>query len=222
MAVDQMEFMKAGYTDAAMIQYHYGIYTLDTEYATEEGADVLKVKSIDKAKAALKDAGYKGEKVVFLANTDTSSVSAMNQVMQDLLQKLGMTVEFVSCDYATMAQRRQNKGPTDKGGWSLYLTGWTGNDVLDPAVNPMLRGSGLKGFPGWCTDPELERLRSEWAFATNEADLKRLATAVQVQAFKTLPYIPMGSSRPLTAYRDSLTNVFPAPVGVYWGIDKTA
>jgi peptide/nickel transport system substrate-binding protein len=222
MGVDQMQFLRAGCPDPSLVHYHYGVYTLGTEYATEDGADILKVKSIDKAKAALKAAGYAGEKVVMLATQDTPVLSNMNLMLQDLLKKLGMNVEFVACDFATMVQRRQNREPVEKGGWSLYLTGWTGNDVLNPAVNPMLRGSGLKSYPGWCTDPELERLKTQWAFSTDPAEQKGLATAVQVQALKTLPYIPMGAISTPTAYRDTVTNVFPAPVGVYWNVGKSA
>jgi peptide/nickel transport system substrate-binding protein len=222
MAIDQVQFMRAAQPDASQISAHPGIYTLGTEYATDAGAELLKVKSIDKAKAAMTAGGYKGEKVVVLASQDAASLANMNLVLEDVLRKIGMNVEFVACDFATMAQRRQSHATVDKGGWSLYLTAWTGNDVLNPAVNPMLRGSGLKGFAGWCTDPKLEKLKSDWVFSADPAEQKRLATAVQVQALQSLPYIPMGAVHSVTAYRDIMTGVFPAPVGLYWNVGKSA
>ncbi len=220
MAVDQEDFIKAVQSDPELGSTHYGIYTNGTQYATEAGADILKVRSIDKGKAALAAAGYKGEKVVLLANQESAQLASLNFVAEDLLRKLGMNVELVAMDAATLASRRLNREGLDKGGWSLYLTGWTGNDVLNPAVNPMLRGSGLTGFPGWCDDPELERLRAAWAFSADPEEQKRMATAVQVRALQTLPYIPLGSTMTRSVYRDTVKGLFPCPVSAYWGLSK--
>jgi peptide/nickel transport system substrate-binding protein len=128
----------------------------------------------------------------------------------------------VTVDFATMAQRRLSKAPVEQGGWSAFITGWTGGDILNPAVNPMLRGGGQKAFPGWADDPELEALRHQWASAADPAERSRLATAIQVQAFKTLPYLPLGGFFSQCAYRSDVTGVFPAPVAAYWNIGKKA
>ena len=133
-----------------------------------------------------------------------------------------MNVEYVVVDFATLAQRRTSKAPVGQGGWSAFITAWTGADILNPGVNQMLRGAGEHGYSGWADDPELETLRDRWAAAIDPAEQKRLATAIQVQAFKTLPYLPLGSVFSQTAYRDDVTGVFPAPVFAYWNIRKTA
>jgi peptide/nickel transport system substrate-binding protein len=177
--------------------------------------------NLDAAKAQLHKAGYGGETVVLLAPQDGAS-SAMSQVADDLLRRMGMTVQFVALDFATMAQRRLNKGPVDKGGWSCFITGWTGADILNPAVHPMLRGSGLKSFPGWSDDVQIEDLRDRWAVSTDPAEQTRLARQIQVEAFKTLPYVPLGGSALQSAYRKTVTGVFPSPVAAYWNVGKTA
>ncbi len=219
MAVDQRQFLEAISNDPALTKPCYSVYACGTPYASEAGAEILKVADIGKARAALQAAGYHGEKVVLLG-LQAGASGALAQVADDLLRRLGMNVEFVAVDFATMAQRRQSKAPVDQGGWSVFLTGWTGGDILNPAVNPMLRGAGVKGFPGWATDPELEDLRHQWASAIDPAERLRLATAIQVEAFKTLPYVPLGAVFGQTAYRSDVTGVFPAPVAAYWNIGK--
>jgi peptide/nickel transport system substrate-binding protein len=221
MAIDQPQFLKAANPDPTLLKPCYGVYACDTPYASEEGAENLKVKDLEKAKGALKAAGYAGEKTVLLGVSD-GSTAQLSQVLEDILRKIGMNVEYVTVDFATMSQRRVNQEATDKGGWSCFLTGWTGADILNPAVNPMLRGTGLKSFPGWCTDPELEQLKDQWASATDPAEQKRLATAIQVQALKTLPYLPLGSGDLQSVHRKEVTGVFPAPVAAYWNIGKSA
>ncbi|SRR6266478_128236 len=221
MAVDQKVFMKAAASDPALTQACYGVYPYGTLYASEAGADILKVADLQKARAQLAKSGYAGEKVVLLAQQD-GFLARPGQVAEDILRRMGMNVESVVLDVASMSQRRLNKSSTDKGGWSAFLTAWTGGDILNPAVNPMLRGVGETGFPGWATDPILESLRHRWAASVDANQRKDLATAIQVQALQTLPYVPLGSVRFPTAYRKELTGVFPAPVEAYWNIGKPA
>ena len=221
MAVDQNDFLRASVADMSNAKPCYGYYACGTPYASEAGADILMTRSVDKAKAALKAAGYKGEKVVLLG-LHSSVLGQMSQVADDLLRRIGMNVDYVVVDFATLAQRRASKAPVDQGGWSAFLTAWTGADLLSPGVNQMLRGAGEHGYPGWAKDPVLEDLRDRWAAASDPAEQKRLATEIQVQAFKTLPYLPLGSIFSEVAYRRNVTGVFPAPVFAYWNIGKAA
>jgi peptide/nickel transport system substrate-binding protein len=221
MAIDQNDFLKSAVSDPSLIKPCYGYYGADSPYFSEAGADVLKVKSLDKAQAALKDSGYAGEKVVILAVMESPILGAMCQVAEDLMRRLGMKVELVAMDFATMAQRRTNRESTDKGGWSAFVTSWSGSDIVSPAVHQMLRAGGKTAWFGWPNDPQIEELRDQWVSATSDDDRKKLATALQVEAFKTLPYIPLGSLVSVVAYRKNLTGVFPCSVAAYWNIGKS-
>jgi peptide/nickel transport system substrate-binding protein len=221
MAIDQENFLKAAVSDPTLMKPCYSYYGVDSPYFSEEGADVLKTRSIDKAKAALKDAGYGGEKVVILGVMENPTMAAMAQVAEDTMRRMGLKVELVAMDFATMAQRRTSKEPSDKGGWSCFVTSWTGSDIVNPAVHQMLRAAGATSWFGWANDPEMESLRDKWIEAPSEAEQKKDAVALQVEAFKTLPYIPLGSLVSLVAYRKNLTGVFPCPVAAYWNIGKS-
>jgi peptide/nickel transport system substrate-binding protein len=86
----------------------------------------------------------------------------------------------------------------------------------------MLRAGGpAHGWWGWADDPALEKLRDEWAGATDPGEQARLATAIQAEALKDMVYIPLGCVIPQVAYRKNVTGVFPAPVFAYWNIGKT-
>jgi len=221
MAIDQENFLKASVSDPALMKPVYSYYGSDSPYFSEQGANVLKVKSLDKAKAALKESGYAGEKVVILGVMESPILAAMAQVTEDLMRRMGMNVELVAMDFATMAQRRTSKEPADKGGWGCFVTVWTGSDIVNPAVHQMLRAGGPTAWFGWPTDPEMEKLRDQWAEATTDDEQKKFAVALQVEAFKTLPYIPLGSLVALVAYRKNLTGVWPCPVQAYWNIGKS-
>jgi len=222
MAVDQTRFLQAVVSQPDMMRSCTSYFACDTPYGTDAGAEILNVRSIEKAKAALAVTGYAGEPVVLLGVTDSPVLSAMSRVADDMLRKIGMTVSLVEADFATMAQRRVSREPVDKGGWSAFVTIWTGTDILNPAVNQLLRGAGTAGWFGWAKDDALEDLRNQWFDAVDPDLQARLATAIQVQAFKSLPYIPLGATTPYVAYSKNLTGMFPAPVAAYWNIGKQA
>lgn len=220
MAVDQSAFLQAAAGRPDTMRTCTSFFACDTPYGDETPGAVLRTASLDKAKAALKASAYDGEKVVILGVTESPYLSAMALVTEDTLRKMGMNVEFVATDFATMASRRTNRDTVDKGGWSIFITGWTGTDVLNPAVNQLLRGAGDTGWFGWCKDDALEALRNEWFDTPDPARQATIARAMQVEAFKSLPYIPLGSTTGYVAYSKQLTGMFDAPVAAYWNIGK--
>jgi peptide/nickel transport system substrate-binding protein len=220
MAVDQQVFLQAAVARPEMIRVCESYFACGTAYGTDVGAEVLQVRSIERAGAALQAAGYAGEKVVILGVAESPVLFAMAQVADDMLRKMGMNSELVTTDFASMAQRRTNREPVEKGGWSIFITAWTGSDILNPAVNQMLRGAGTGGWFGWPTNEPLEALRNEWFVTADPEEQARIAARIQIEGFRTLPYIPLGSTVSYVAYSKALTGVFDAPVNAYWNIGK--
>jgi peptide/nickel transport system substrate-binding protein len=115
----------------------YSLYPRGTPYYSEDGAALLKGPH-DSATvhAALQAAGYAGEKVVILNPTDFPTIGPFGEVAFDALKRAGMNVELAESDWGTVVQRRTNRGPVDKGGWSLFSTYATVTGVINPAVSP--------------------------------------------------------------------------------------
>lgn len=220
MAVDQTRFLQAAVSQPDMMRPCASYYACGTPYGSEAAGGILATRSIDQAKAALQATRYAGESVVILGVIDSPVLAAMCRVAEEMLRRIGMTVTLVETDFASMAQRRVSREPVDKGGWSAFVTQWTGTDILNPAVNQLLRGAGTSGWFGWAKDDALEDLRNQWFDATDADTQARLAAAIQVEAFKNLPYIPLGATTPYVAYSKQLTGVFPSPVAAYWNIGK--
>ena len=79
----------------------------------------MRVQSIEKAKAALKEANYDGSKVVILQPVDLPLLSKSSLIAADLLRKIGMNVEVQAMDFGTLSIRRASRKPIEEGGWSL-------------------------------------------------------------------------------------------------------
>jgi peptide/nickel transport system substrate-binding protein len=222
-AVDQADFMTAvAGTDPSGWKDGVGYFPPGSPLESSAGMDVFKgPRDFGKVKKALTDAGYKGEKIVVMVATDQPALNAMGLVGIDMLQKVGMNVDAQMTDWGSVVQRRASKNPPDKGGWNIFFTSFGGIDQYTPAGHLGLRGNGTNGWFGWCTDPKLEELRNAWFAAADMAAQKKIGEEIQVQAFQTAPYLPLGEYLQSTAYLKSVTGVlkgFP----MFWNVKKEA
>ena len=217
-AIDQASCMQAIVgDDPSLYTAPIGVFTPGTPMANDAGMAALRGNHDTAAAAkALKAAGYTGEKVVIIVPTDYQHMKLMGDVVADTLQKIGMTVDYVATDWATMLQRRLNKGATDKGGWSGFITSWTGSDWLNPATHISLRGNGEAGYPGWSTSPRTEALREAWFNASDLAARQAICRDIQAQCMQDVPFFPLGQFAQGTAYR-GITGVLHG-FATFWNV----
>jgi peptide/nickel transport system substrate-binding protein len=209
-AVNQKEFMTAvaGEPDPGVINDHVGFFSPSSVYASDAGMENF---SPNPDLAALRKevmaAGYNGEKVVFLGAADVPRITAICEVGADVLNKIGLNVDYVSLDWGTVVQRIFNKSPTNEGGWSIFGSMWGGFDWDNPAGNAALRGNGKDAWFGWPNNPKSEAIRDSWLKATDLPTQKSLAADMQRQAFVDAPCMPLGLYYQPVAYRADLTGM---------------
>jgi peptide/nickel transport system substrate-binding protein len=220
-AVNQPDYVVAIAGDPKNGNPCYSYFTCGTPLASEVGAESLKGKrDMDKARQLVKESGYKGEKIVIIDATDQPIVHAQSLLTLDMLKKLGLNAEVQAGDWGTLITRRAVKEPVEKGGWSIFHTWLVGPDMLNPAVDFPIRGTGEKAWFGWPTDPQIEALREVWFNATDEASSKKAAAAVQQRAFEFVPFIPTAQFILPTAFRSNISGVIIAPIAFLWNIEK--
>ncbi|NMJ44019.1 ABC transporter substrate-binding protein [Roseomonas sp. JC162] len=223
MAVDQRDYLRAvAGDDPAGWGACEGVFTCDTPLANEVGSDVLKVRNIERAKAALQAAGYNGEKVVLIAPGDYPQINALSLMTADIIRRLGMNLELISADWGTLIQRRASKEPVERGGWSIIHTTSSGQSLALPVFHLFLRANGNDAWFGWPDVPEVERLRAEWVEkGGNPAEGRRIAEALNREAMQAMYYIPLGYYWQPSVWRRNVSGVFRAPATVFWNISKT-
>lgn len=220
-AINQKDFMEAQVGGAPTpYKTGVGVFCPGTPFASDAGLGAIGsgLGNLDNVARAIKQAGYGGEKVVILSATDQPTSKIPADVLSDLLQRLGMNVEYQAVDWGTLIQRRTNREGTDKGGWSLYCSGWSGSDQLNPANHALLRGNAL--FFGWLKSDELETLRNEWFAAPDLAAQKEAARRIQKQALEVdVPYLPLGQFIQPTAHRANITGILPG-FATFWNVRR--
>ena len=221
-AVNQEDYLRAIMgDDQEAWRICHSMFPCGTTYSSETAADPLKgPRNIAGARAALRAAGYNNEKVVILSPTDLPVLHPMGQVTTALLRQLGMNVELVETDWGTVVQRRASREPIERGGWNIFHTTWTGASVINPLINPTLRGNGVAAWFGWPDDAKSEELHAAWVDAQSEADQLRIAAEIQRNAFEQVPLIPLGQMFQNMAYRANLTGMLKGASPYPWNLRR--
>ena len=193
-AIDQKEFMIAAMgDDTSLWSVPCGFFPPTSPLASNAGMSALTGKRDYAAvKKALEVAGYQGEKVVLMVGTDQPVLNALSNVAAEMLKRVGMNVDYQATDWGMVVQRRALTKPPAEGGWNLFCTGFSGLDFFTPASHLPLRGNGKGAWFGWPDDPKIEELRDAWFNAPDLAAQKKIGVEIQLQAFQSVPYYPLG------------------------------
>ena len=114
-----------------------------------------------------------------------------NEVLADLLKRIGINLEYISTDWSSMTQRVINKGPPETVGFHIHMLNVPDLSVASPLVNSRLRGTASEES-GWYSSAKYEELRAAWMLADAPAERRRLAEALQVECVESVPLAPAG------------------------------
>jgi peptide/nickel transport system substrate-binding protein len=207
--------------DTSLWSVPAGFFPLTSPLASDAGMSALTDKRDYAAvKKALEVAGYQGEKVVLMVGTDQPVLNALSNVAAEMLKRVGMNVDDQATDWGMVVQRRALTKPPAEGGWNLFCTGFSGLDFVSPASHLPLRGNGKGAWFGWPDDPKIEELRDAWFNAPDSAAQKKIGVEIQLQAFQSVPYYPLGVAQLPTAFRNDITGV-PEGFPIFWNVRRT-
>jgi peptide/nickel transport system substrate-binding protein len=216
--IDQGDEMAAGFGDPANWKRCNSFFICGSPYGIEAGAEGFH-QDFARARALLAEAGYKGEKLIFIGSHDNVT-GVLADVAADAMRKAGMNIEMIWSDWATFAARAAKQGPVSQGGWNLRTAGIPGTLIADPASNGITNTScARRNFSGWPCDEDAERLRALFADA-DTAERAALLDNLHRRLAEIAPARVLGQSEHPSAWRSSLTGVLPSPWVVYWNIDE--
>ena len=176
--------------------------------------------AMDRARAALREAGYNGEPIIHVNPTDFPAVTQQGRVTADLMRRLGVNIQLVEADWATTIARRANKGPPAQGGWNLHNTNFPAAGIANPALSPIIRMNGDRAWFGWPTDAGVEQQVAAWIEAPSAQAQAEAMQTLQQLAWEAVPFAPTGLFRLRTAFRSDLTGVLQGPNPFVWNLKR--
>ncbi len=223
LAVDQDEFLQAAMgSEPEMTRAGIGVFTPGQPFANDAGLDVLtSPRDIDLVRKLVVQSGYRGEPVVLLSPSDIPRIQALTQVANDMFERIGLKVDYISLEWQALIQRRTSKAPASAGGWGAFCTSYSGLATASPATHLPLRATGEQAVTGWPTSRRLESLREDWFDATDLVSQQTICRAIQRVVWEDVPYIPLGQWFTPTATRADLAGIVRAPFPVFWGVERS-
>ena len=219
-AINQEDYLKASIGDPAYYKVCGAAFICGTPLATEKGMEALMKSNFAKSKELLKEAGYDGTPIVLMQSTTLAVLTNIAPVTKALLEQGGFKVDMQSMDWQTLVNRRTKKEAANQGGWNVFHTYSVSADATNPINNTYFTAVGEKSWFGWPTDPEMEKLRDQFARETDPGKQKALAEAVQLRALETAQFGWIGQWYGPGAHRRNITGWLTAPVPVFWNIEK--
>ena len=199
-------------------------FVCGTPLASDVGSETLvKGNGMAEAKKALAESGYDGTPVVIMAPGDVVTLKAQPVVAAQLLRDAGFKVDLQATDWQTVVARRASQKPPKEGGWNMFFTNWVGADVSNPIANFSIGGRGKNGgWFGWAENAKIEQLKDAFARSSSPEEQKKIAVAIQQEAYDQVIYIPLGQYLAPSAWRKSLSGVLDGPATpIFWNIDKS-
>jgi peptide/nickel transport system substrate-binding protein len=113
--------------------------------------------------------------------TDPSAYDAVCQIAEGDFHRIGLNLDVQTTDWGTVTQRRTSKAELDKGGWSVFPSGFPTVDYGNPVLAGGLRANGKDAWVGWPENPKLETLRDAWIDSADPAERKRISEQIQLE-----------------------------------------
>jgi peptide/nickel transport system substrate-binding protein len=218
---DQADYMQVAVGDPTLWRKCFAWLSCGGPESSEDGTADFHTPNLDKARELLKEAGYKGEKVVVMDVTGINIVPQFGQVTIARMKAIGLNVDVQTMEWSVMLARRLKTDPPDQGGWSVMHTYAPALDLLNPVAAYVLTAPCAKtGWPGWACDPQMEQLRDAYGRELDPAKRKEIAEQIQLEAVKLVPIVLLGQFFQPVAYRTNLVGMLEVPVPVMWNVDK--
>jgi peptide/nickel transport system substrate-binding protein len=176
--------------------------------------------ALQRARDALRTAGYAGEPIIHINPSDFPAVTQQGRVTVDLMRRLGVNIQAVESDWAGTLARRSNQGPPAQGGWHLHNTNAPAATIANPAVSFVIRMNGTQAWPGWPSDPSVEEQVTAWTEAADAATQEAAMRRLQELAWNSVPIAPTGLFRLRTAFRADLSGVLQGPNPFLWNLRR--
>lgn len=210
--VDQGEVLDAiGIDKRFRLESCPSYFMCDGPISTDAGSQSARF-SPDEAKAALARTGYKGEPVVMLEVAGSISQTA-GHVLAEHMKKAGFTVDEQTMDWGTVLARRAKAD-----GWSLFPVYSNGIDMISPLTHFYI-ANNCSTYPGRSCSETTTGLLAAFARAADPEERRRIAAAIQEDAYRTVPNVMWGQfSRP-AGYSTRLKNLPQSSFPMFWDVE---
>jgi peptide/nickel transport system substrate-binding protein len=201
------ECMVAGFGRKEFIRMDPGIAAPETPWHSTAGQDVYNKPDVAKARSLLKEAGYSGQVIRWLATKEYFYNYPMADYIKQKAEAVGMKVELVVSDWATLVRNRARPEA-----YEVFITGHS--SYSHPATQPF----NDKEWPGFWDNAEKDRLVGAMVAEPDPAKQKRIVDEYQKLIYDEMPFVKCGDNFLLRAARKEVKGYVNPPDWFFWNV----
>ncbi len=190
LVLDRSKAMTAGFGRQEFIRMDPSISAPETVWHSDVGKAAYSKIDVEAAKALLKEAGYAGQPIRWLATKEYTYNYPMAEYSKQAMEAIGMKVELVVSDWATLVQNRAKPEA-----YEIFLTGHSGYG--HPATQPF----NDKAWPGWWDNTTKDKILSDMVAEADPAKQKKLIDDYEQLIYDEVPFVKFGDNFLLRAHR---------------------
>ena len=208
-AVNMESVLKAAVGPSALWKTDGSIMPRGTPWYSSAGVEKYSQNNAEKAMALAKEAGYKGEKLTYMATTSYKVHYDSSLVITEQLKKAGFNIDFQIYDWATLVSKRAD--PTQ---WDMFFT--YHGFVPDPILYTFMS----EAYPGWWTTPERKELGAKFAMTLDEKERKDIWDKIQQLVYDQVPIMRTGDNYIYDVYSPKLAGLKDTALiwPRFWGV----
>lgn len=207
MAFDRQQALIAAFGNIELTRLDPGIAMQETAWHTDVGDEVYRNVDPEAAKALLAETDYNGEPLRWLTTKEYPYHYNTAAYIKQELEKIGVNVELVVSDWATVVQRRAQPDL-----WELLVVGLPGS------WHPATQIFNDKEWPGWWDDPRKDEILSRMVELADPEERYQTIVEYQQLIYEELPFIKIGDSHTLQARRAEIQGYVTGNAWFFWNV----
>lgn len=209
-AVNVEEMMHAAYgSDQFYTLNHELMLEEQTAWYTDAGKDQYNQQDIEKAKALLEEAGYKGETVRLMTSREYDDYYTFSVVLQEQLKEIGMEVELEVYEWATVIEKQ-----SDPSAYDMTITGWGIRPT--PIQYPFL--DSRAEWAGWSNSKEIDQYIDAIQASSSQEEARDIMNDLQEEFWNYLPILKIGNKMDVTSIRTEVEGYDTLVGPIFWNI----
>lgn len=203
----QSEAMLAGFGKKEFVRFDPSVCGEETAWYSNTGAGAYDKPDPEQAKALLQEGGYKGETIRWLATKEYGYNFLMADYTKQQMEAIGMKVELVISDWATLVQNRAKKDA-----YEIFLTGHS--QYSHPATQPFNDAA----WPGFWDDKEKDAVVDRMVAETDPTKLKAAIDDYTRLIWQKMPFVKCGDDFLLRGVRNEVKGYQNLPDWCFWNV----
>jgi peptide/nickel transport system substrate-binding protein len=178
------------------------------------GKELYNQKNAAKAKQLLQEAGYKGEEIIFMADSNYKNHHETAVVASEQMKKVGLNVKLNIVDWPTAYQLHFKPEAWNLWALAFGIEPYEGVYTVATYFATENDGQGLQ----FKADPELSRLNQVLNSSLKQEDRVKAFADFQRRAFEYLPAIKVGDFGRYQATRANVVGYAPSRIPRMWDL----